>query len=84
MLSDRCLFCLSCLSVCDAGVLWRNGWMDQDAIEYGAGVGQGDIVLDGDPAPHKKGAQQPAAPILRPMSTVTKLLDESRCHWVRT
>ena len=25
MLSDRCL---SCLSVCNVGVLWPNGWMD--------------------------------------------------------
>ena len=22
--------CLSCLSVCDVGVLWPNGWTDQD------------------------------------------------------
>ena len=28
MLSDRCL---SCLSVCDVGVFWPNGSMDQDA-----------------------------------------------------
>jgi len=27
MLSDPCLFCLS---VCNVGVLWPNGWMDQD------------------------------------------------------
>jgi len=26
--------CLSCLSVCDVGVMWLNGWMDQDAIWY--------------------------------------------------
>jgi len=25
-----CLFVLSCLSVCDVGVLWPNGWTDQD------------------------------------------------------
>jgi len=33
MLSDRCLSVLSCLSVCpvcDVGVLWPNGMMDQD------------------------------------------------------
>jgi len=34
MLSDHCLSCLSCLSVClsvfDVGVLWPNCWMDQD------------------------------------------------------
>jgi len=26
---------LSCLSGCDASVLWPNGWMDQDATWYG-------------------------------------------------
>ena len=35
MLSDRCPVCLpclsGCLSGCDVGVLWPNGWMDQDA-----------------------------------------------------
>ena len=25
-----CLSVLSCLSLCDVGVLWPNGWMDQD------------------------------------------------------
>jgi len=30
MLSGRCLSVLSRLSVCDVGVLWPNGWMDQD------------------------------------------------------
>jgi len=47
MLSDRypLLSVLSCLSVCDVGVLWPNGWMDQNE------TGRGDhIVLDGDPA----------------------------------
>jgi len=29
MLSERCLSCLSC-PVCDVGVLWPNGWTDQD------------------------------------------------------
>jgi len=32
ILSDHCL---SVLSVCDVGVLWPNGWMDQDATWYG-------------------------------------------------
>jgi len=33
-------------------LLWRNGWMDQDTTLYG---GQGDIALDGDPSPPKRG-----------------------------
>jgi len=37
--------CPVCLSVCNVGVLWPNGWMDQDATWYG-----GKIVLGGDPA----------------------------------
>jgi len=32
MLSDRSL---SCLYVCDVGVLWPNGWMDQDETWHG-------------------------------------------------
>ena len=34
-LSDRCPVCAVCLSVCDVGLLWLNGWMDQDATWYG-------------------------------------------------
>ena len=57
MLSDRCLSCLSvCLSVCDVGVLWPNGWMDQYEIGTQVGLGTGHIVLGGDPdAPSAKG-----------------------------
>ena len=32
MLLDHCL---SCLSICNVGVLWPNGWMDQVATWYG-------------------------------------------------
>jgi len=52
MLSDRCPVCLSvCLSLCNVGVLWPNGWMDQDETWH-AGMPRpvGHIVLDGDPA----------------------------------
>ena len=35
------------LSVSDVGVLWPNGWMNQDVTWYGPG----DIGLDRDPAP---------------------------------
>jgi len=113
MLLDSCLscrVCLSvCLSVCDVGVLWRNGWMDQDAtcrpltwppcvlwgpsshqnghsppifgpcllwsnslIDQDAipplgrelGIGLCHILLDGDPAPPKRGTA--ALPLFGP------------------
>jgi len=48
-----------CLSVCD-GVLWPNGWMDQDVSWYGGRPRPGHIVLDGDPAPPpRKGLSSP-------------------------
>ena len=41
---------MSCLFVCNVGVLWPNGLMDQDPTWYEVGLGPGDIVLDWDPA----------------------------------
>ena len=39
-----------------AHVLWPNGWMDQDVTwQEGSCLGPGDIVLDGEPAPLKRG-----------------------------
>ena len=51
--------CLSAslLSVCDAGVLWPNGWTDQ--AETWVGLHPCHIVLDGDPAPLPKGHSPP-------------------------
>jgi len=44
---------ISCL-VCDVGVLWPNGWMDQDETWHlGIGLGPSHIVLYGDSAPPK-------------------------------
>jgi len=42
------------LSVCNVGVLWPNGWMDQHAACYGGRLSPGDIALDEDPAPSTK------------------------------
>jgi len=58
---------MSCLSVCNVGVAYcgQTDWMDQDTSDH--------IVLDGDPAPQRKGTQQPP-PIFRPMSIVAKRL----------
>jgi len=51
--------CLSVLFVCNVGVLWPNGWMDQDITWYGGtGLGPDDIVVDGDPAPPRKESRQ--------------------------
>jgi len=55
--------CLSvCLSVCNVGVLWQTvGWIKMP-LRTEIGLGPGDIVLDEDPAPLRKGAQQPHSP----------------------
>jgi len=47
MLLDCCLSC----PICNVGVLWPNGSMDQDETGFQVGLGRGNIVLDGDPAP---------------------------------
>jgi len=47
------------------------------------GLGTGDIVLDGDPAPLLPPKIRGTAPTFRPMSIVAKRLDGLRCHLVR-
>jgi len=58
ILSDRCPVCLSVLPgcpVCDVGVLWPSGWMDQDETwQAGRPLPQPHYVK-GDPAPPSKG-----------------------------
>jgi len=55
MLSDRCPV-MSVCPVCNAGVLWPKGWMDQDETWHAGRPQPGRIVLGGDPAhPHAKG-----------------------------
>ena len=44
----------ACLSVCNVGVLWPNGYIKMP-LGTEIGLGPGDIVLDGYPAPHGKG-----------------------------
>jgi len=77
-------FCLSvclsvCLSACDVGVLWTNGWMDQDATRWGGRPWPRPHCLRWGPSSAKKGT----APNFWPMSVVAELLDGSRCHLVR-
>jgi len=61
-------------------LLWPNGWIKM-ALGMEVGLGTGDIVLGGDPAPlPKKGGR--ARPNFRPIFIVAKWVDESRCHLV--
>ena len=46
-----CYRSVVCLSVCDVGVLWPNGWMDPDETWHGGRPRPHHSVLDGDPAP---------------------------------
>ena len=62
MLSDRCLSVLSILSVCLSVTLvycgQTVGWIKMK-LGVEVGLGPGHIVLDGDPAPPKKGTAAP-------------------------
>jgi len=76
VLRDRCPVC----PVSDVGVLWINGWMDQDATWYGGRPRSRRHCVRWGPSlpPSKKGR----APNFRLMSVVVKRLDRSRCHLV--
>jgi len=39
--------------------LWQNGWMDQMSLGTEVGLVTGNIALDRDPAPHRKGHGSP-------------------------
>jgi len=52
------------------------GWIKMP-LGRAVGLGPNDIVLDGDPAPPPKWAQQP--PSFRPMSIVATVTDLSYC-----
>ena len=71
--------CLSVCPVCDVGVLWQNGWMDQDETWHaGRPRPWPHCVRWGSSFPPPKGH----TPNFRPISVVAKWLDESRCHLV--
>jgi len=55
------------------------GWIKMP-LAMEVGLGPGDIELDGDPTPPKKGT----VPNFRPMHIVAKRLDGSGCHLVRS
>jgi len=67
MLSDRCpvLSDLSC-PVCNVGVLWPNGWTDQDETWHACRPRPGHIALGGDLAPPSpKGDSPQFSPIFK-------------------
>jgi len=55
------------------------GWIKM-ALGMEVGLGQGHIVLDGEPAPFPQ--QGGRSPNFRPIFIVAKWLDASRCHLV--
>ena len=61
---------MSACPVCDVGILLPDGWVVKIKLGMVIGLGLGHIVLDGDPAPSKKGI----APIFGPC-IVAKRLD---------
>ena len=66
-----CPICPVC-PVCDVGVLWPNGWTDQDETWHA-----------GRPRPWPHCVRWgPSSPNLRPISVAAKWLDGSRCHLV--
>ena len=78
MLSVRCLYVLSVLSVT---FVHCGQWVGRIKIRLGMQVvlGPGHYVLDGDPAPLPKGG---GALNFRPISVAAKWLHGSRCHLV--
>ena len=68
---------LSC-PVCNVGILWPSGWMDQDETWHtGRPQPWQHCVRWGPSSPP---AKEGAAPNFRPMYVVAKWLDGSRCH----
>jgi len=57
-LLGRCVFC-PVLSVCDVGVLWPNGWMDQDETWHVGRPRPSPHCVKWDPAPPPPKGQSP-------------------------
>jgi len=67
-----------CLSVCNVGVLWPNGWMDQDETWRGGRPRLRPHCVRWRPSSPQRGT----APNFRPMSIVVKRLCGLRCQLV--
>ena len=59
MLSDRCPVCLFVCPVSDVGLLWRNGWMDQDETWHAGRPRPRPHCVRWGPSSPPKGAQKP-------------------------
>ena len=58
--------CLSC-PVCDVGVLWPNGWMDQDATWYGGWPWPRPLCVRWEPnSPTERGTSEPHTHTFQP------------------
>jgi len=69
---------LSCLPACEAGVLWPNGWMDQDATCCGDGPRpRPDCVIWGPNPTPERGTV--ALPSFRPIYCVQMVAHLSYC-----
>jgi len=78
-----CLSCLSvclCLSVCNVGVLWPNGWADQDETWHAGRPRLWPHCVRWGPSSHSPKEARP--PNFRPISVAAKWLHGSRCHLV--
>jgi len=74
--------CTPVLSVCNVGVFWPNGWMDQCETRHGGMPRPGHIVLDGEfwgPSFHSKAAQPPSN--FRSMSAVANGRMDQEATW---
>jgi len=87
MLLDRCLSVLPVPSVCDVGVLWPNGWMDQDETWHGSRPRPRPHCVrwgpSSPPHPHKKGHSSPplfGPCLLWPNNCPSQLLLRSCIH----
>jgi len=80
ILSDRCLLCLSVLSVTFVHCGQTTEWIKMK-LGMQVGLGPDHIVLDGGPVPAPLKWQSPRLNF-RPISVVAKWLHGSRCHLV--
>jgi len=65
---------------CGHAMMQTAGWIKMP-LGTVVGLNPGHIVVDGDPAPPRKGHS--SLPTFRPMRIVAKQLHKSRCHLVR-